>query len=252
MNFACPRCQARLSLPAGQMPTEGARARCPKCLESFIIKPRRAEPRGPAPPGRRPRTAEEQELLDRLGAKRGQAEARPPSPDDPGEVVVLPEPAPRYALYGLAVALMAAGVLGFFFHAFQAAGKLPEPQKTQPPPQPPLSYEERGLAADLAAMRRDFRRRQGLYRKIDYRGREERVFKYIIARLAPEACGGDFSGLRLWSTDTRAGFKALGTCRDENLTAPELEINWQGEKITAGLGGASLEIISIDRGASSP
>jgi len=253
MKFVCPRCRAGLSIPEERVPAAGAWARCPKCQERFFLKVRGAldplaaetGPAGRLRPGGR--TAGEQRLLDRQRARMGRAETSLEGPDGLGEVTVFPAPAPNYGLYGLAAALAVGGFLGFLAHAFRSAGDWTErPEPTAPPT---ASYEERGLAADLAAMRRDFRRRPGLRRNIGYSGREARVFKYLMAQLAPEACGGEFFSLRLWSPDTRQGFKAIGACLNEGQTAPELEVKWMGEAVQAGLAGRGRLEISLSQGS---
>lgn len=245
MKFVCPRCKAGLEIPKERVPAAGAWARCPKCQERFFLKVRAADPPGLAPglPGRRAgRTAEEQRLLDRQLARMGRARAETSleGPVGTWEVVLFPAPAPNYRLYGLVTALAVGGLLGLMFHLFQSAGSWPAEMAAAPPRA--VNYEDRGLAIDLAAMRRDFRRRPGLRRNIDYSGREARVFKYLMTELAPEACGGEFHRLRLWSSDTSRGFKAVGTCLAEGETAPELQIQWAGERVVAGLAGSRLEI----------
>jgi predicted Zn finger-like uncharacterized protein len=265
MKFVCPRCQAKLNIPAERVPAAGAWARCPKCQDRFFLNVRGADQAregGPAPPapaspaGRlrsaAGRTAEEQRLLDRQRAKLGRpkAETSLEGPAGVFEVVVFPTHAPDYRLYGLAAALVVGGFLGLLLHAFQSAGARPDEAVDDLGP-PVVNYEDGGLAADLSALRRDFSRRSGLSRNIDYRGREVRVFKYLMAQLAPRACDGEFSSLRLWSFDTGQGFKAVGACLARGETSPELEINWQGEVVLASLAGGRrhLEISPASAGA---
>ena len=255
MKFICPRCQSKLNLPEERVPAAGAWARCPKCQERFFLKVKAAEPAPPGPAAGRPhpagRTAEEQKLLDRQRAKMGrpQAETSLEGPAGLGEVVVFPTPAPNYRLYGLAAALAVGGLLGFLAQAFRSAGGSagPEPVRAAPP----LSYEDRGLVTDLNALRRDFSRRSGLSRNVNYGGREARVYKYCMSQLAPRACDGEFSILKLRSSNTREGFRAVGVCLDnEDETAPELEINWRGRVAMAGVAGARpLEIPLASAGA---
>jgi hypothetical protein len=133
--------------------------------------------------------------------------------------------------------------------AFRSAGGSagPEPVRAAPP----LSYEDRGLVTDLNALRRDFSRRSGLSRNVNYGGREARVYKYCMSQLAPQACDGEFASLRLRSSNTWEGFRAVGVCLDEGETAPELEINWRGGLVTARVAGARhpLEIPLAAAGA---
>ena len=242
MKFVCPRCQSKLNIPAERVPAAGAWARCPKCHERFFLKVKAAEPVPSAPEAGRVRpagrTAAEQKLLDRQRAKMGrpQAETSLEGPAGLWEVVVFPAAAPDYRLYGLVAALAVGGLLGFLIHAFRSAGGGSGGPAAVPAPR--LSYEDRGLTTDLNAMRRDFRRRSGLSRNVSYGGREARVFKYCMSQLAPGACAGEFSSLRLRSTNTLEGFRAVGVCLDEDETAPELEINWQGGLVVARVAGA--------------
>jgi DNA-directed RNA polymerase subunit RPC12/RpoP len=219
------------------VPEAGAWTRCPECRERFFLKTRDADSQGPDPAGPARvsgRTAEEQRLLDRQRAKMGRPRAEASLEMGPAgwEVAVFPALSPDYRLYGLAAALVAGVFLGVLVHIFQAAWISPAPA---PAPAPLVAvYREDGLDADLAAMRRDFSRRRGLSRNIGYQGREVRVFKYFMAQMAPGAC--EFSSLRLWSTDTGEGFKAVGACLDQGET-PELAINWQGGAVQALVGG---------------
>ena len=236
MKFICPRCQARLTIPAERVPAQGAWARCPKCRERFFLKVRAPEEFAEAPAlRRRGRTAEEQALIDRQRAKTGRPETSLEGAGGGWEVVVFPQPAADYRLYGLIAALAVGGFLGFLVHGFRSAGDWPTRTEAQAP-RAALAYEEAGLAADLSAMRLNFSRRSGLNRTIDYQCPEVRVFKHLMTQLAPEACGGELAQIRLWSSNTLEGFRVVGFCLAEAKgTTPEVEVRWAEGAALAGL-----------------
>jgi DNA-directed RNA polymerase subunit RPC12/RpoP len=243
MKFVCPKCNQALTIPDNRVPEAGAWARCPKCQERFFLTPKPVDlassPQRAAPPVRK-RTAEAQSLIDRLRGRNGLGANTSLNGPDNGLVfvTVFPTPAPNYAAYAAGIAV----VVGFFVAAmggvFSYDGPPDAARAEAVFPAPPAAYDQEALRQDLAAMRRDLARRRNVTLRVDYRGRESRVYKYFLAELAPGQAQ-DIVGLRLWSSDTSGGFSVSAEGLDDRQSLPDLTIRWAGENALATMPGQS-------------
>ena len=253
MKLTCPKCHAKSAISDDRVPPAGAWARCPKCQERFFIKPPALVETAPAPEAApsptRDRSAAEQKLLARIKAKKGlEAQTSLDGPFDATGLVVFPDPEVFYTPYFIVLGFIVAGLLGFFIQAFNSA-PIPAPLPP-PPPRPSVTeYGEEAFRADLTTLRRQLANKVRTNRRIEFSGPESRVFKFALARLAPNECQ-EIIRIRLWSGQLLEGFQAEADCLERGRRTPRLTVRWATDPVQVSLAGQRQRLtVSLSRAA---
>jgi DNA-directed RNA polymerase subunit RPC12/RpoP len=139
-------------------------------------------------------------------------------------------PGQKRKLLLAAVAVVAIGLFLFLFllvTSWRNAQSLAE--ASAPPRGSPLeAYEEKDFKKDLLNFYHWSRDKFLSNYTIDYSGHSSRLFKYSMARLAPQECQ-EFSKLTL-NAVSKAGIKILGHCYDSRRPNPVIFVNWKGRQ----------------------
>lgn len=258
MNLTCPKCRARAVIPDDRVPAGGAWARCPQCAEKFFIQPAGwnhvVEQLASVPdkaPVRGPRTAEVQEMINRLKGSQAEEEA---AAQDLSYITVYPAPARSFTPYLVVLLLLAASAVMLPLLFFNSAGE--RAVITQPSPRPAgavKAYGEVELREDLLTLRRRFRRQANLNYHVDHSGAESRMYKYLLARLTPGQCQ-EIRRIQFNSSRPDQGFTAEAACLESGFASPLLHVQWrQGQAVIRFEGSderMTLEMFPASSGAS--
>jgi hypothetical protein len=220
---------AKLRLPDGSL--EGRKevwVKCPKCGERF--RPQRpdldlelglaAPVRGPKPERRR----QVEEIINRIDLGKMGPRRETDLAQFTEALPVLPEVPQRTWVFMGLTALLVAGLLGALAWIFHSSGAPPPPLQPAAAAPPP-DYGRDLLLYDITALRKDLLRHRHVDRRINYRGRESRFYKYYTPILAPDLCQ-EITALRLWSPRTSEGFTLQGECLNPRDTPAVIEVRW--------------------------
>jgi hypothetical protein len=212
-------------------------ATCPECGEKFLTK---AQPAWPD-------LMERPQLNLRLNRSRKAASLflKVDAVSQLYEIGVL-DSAPAQDRKTIMIALLAViiGVLiygRFIVGEFQNAADLAEPY-TPPTTLIGSSYGEKAFIADLSAFHRWSREKALINFPVTQSGPASRLFKYAMARLAPDECQ-EFTSLTL-STKAKASVHITGQCFDAKLSNPTALVRWRGREALVTVPD-SLEVISV-------
>lgn len=197
MYLTCPSCLARLQIAAEKIPPRGAWARCPKCKEKFVVKPEgqglgllddpTPSARPPAHNLNRPRTPEEQRLLERLGRNKPQSG---PTPRELAEMpVIYPDVASRLTP-GCTLLLVAPAVVFslVLLISLKMAMYTPPREVVELPAvgaQPPKPYDRAAYDRDLLAIRRNINANYYHPYRVTGVGPERRALLYLLNSCGP-------------------------------------------------------------------
>lgn len=236
MNLTCPRCHATLAIADERVPVNGAWAKCPKCQERFFIKAnpvlvdQNKEEERTAP--LRGRDQASQKLLDRLKKNKvKEAETSLDAPDDQTILVtVFPEAVINQQLYILFMVMAVVVLIVILIMGFSAAGL----NREQPSPTVQAylvipEYGAQSLKTDLITLRSALHSRRLTRRVVTYQSPETRVFKYALARLAPDLCQ-EIVRVSIWTNDPYRQFTAKADCLEEGWSPPVMEVVWKKGK----------------------
>ncbi|MDR1051445.1 MAG: zinc-ribbon domain-containing protein [Deltaproteobacteria bacterium] len=222
MIVTCPNCltKAKANMPAtSKKPAKGFWGKCPKCAERFFI---------PA-----------MDLNSILSAPQDPPARATRKPSRPGTMVAedyvdlyIPIISPSEGAHRAAYVFVILGVAGLLIALFVFYNRATEAnlEELSPPPSPVVSHSEYDfpqVKADLLSLRRQLFSYERVKRRIDYKGSESRVFKYLQAQLNLDSCQ-EIVALDMESQAGNHGFILKSVCLRREQKTAELNFAFKG------------------------